>query len=187
MTSYRVVVPPGWILLPVRDRTDHEIRDMITERYRDLPRDSSGPHISRLADAIVSAARTARSAHVVDILLPLGTPWRAPVSASIALAVGTDAAEPTGSTVETEAGTAWREEPTIPRSETDLSTRRRVTYQWRIPNLDHGLLVATASVVGPDDAELLPIVDAITDLCEAILATIRWSDDDDDPADGKGE
>ena len=178
MTSYRVVVPPGWILLPVRDRTDAEIRDLITERYRDLPRDSASPLISRLADAIVAAARTARSAQVVDILLPLGTPWRAPVSASIALAVGIEAVELTGEAVETEAGTAWREEPSLSASDTELSTRRRLVYQWHIPGLENGILIGTASVVGPDDVELGPIVDAVADLCEAILATIRWNTED---------
>lgn len=179
MTSYRVVVPPGWILLPVRDRTDAEIRELIVERYRDLPRDSAGPHISRLADAIVAAARTARSAQVVDILLPLGTPWRAPVSASIALAVGSDAATPPGAQIETEAGVAWREEPPLVSTGADLSTRRRITYQWRIPGLENGLLVGTASVVAPDDPELHPIVDGVADLCEAILATVRWTAEED--------
>lgn len=179
MTSYRVVVPPGWILLPVRDRTDAELRELIAERYRDLPRDSAGPLVSRLADAVVDAARTARTAEVVDILLPLGTPWRVPVSASIALAVGTGEADPTGEPIETEAGPAWREEPPITGSEIDRSARRRITYQWRIPDLEGGLLIGTATVVGDHDAELVPIVDGVADLCEAILATVRWSTEED--------
>ena len=174
MTSYRVVVPPGWILLPVRDRSDAEIRSMIVDRYRDLPRDSAGPHVERLADAVVSAARTARSAQVVDILLPLGTPWRAPASASIALAVATGTAELPGTPVETEAGTAWREELPTGADGSDISTRRRITYQWHLPGGHGGFLIGTASIVAPGDEALLPIVDALADLCEAILATIRW-------------
>lgn len=170
-TSYRIVVPPGWILLPVRDRSDDELRAAILERYRDLPRDSAGPLIARLADAVIDAARRARDAGAVDIVMPLGTPWRVPVSASIALAIGTDATTPSGAVVETEAGPAWRD---TPPSDSE-ATRRRIGYTWRIPDTVDGLLFATASVVGGDDPELAPVVDALADLCEAILATVRWT------------
>lgn len=174
--SYRVAVPPGWMLLAVRDKTDDELRDTILDRYRDLPRDSAGPIVSRLADAVVDAARRARDAGAVDIVLPLGTPWKAPVSASIAIAVGSDATDPDGEVVETEAGQAWRRSVAV--SGEGMSARRRIEYTWRIPRSSDRLLVATATVVGAEDPRLEPIVDALSDLCEAIMVTIRWAEED---------
>ena len=171
--SYRIVLPPGWLLLPVRDRSDDELRRLITEQYDHLPRDSAGPLISRLADTVIDAARQARQVDVVDILLPLGTPWRAPISTSIALAVGRDDAEPVGEVVETAAGDAHRSVRERP-----ARSLRRVEYVWQVPDADGLLLVATFSIVGDDDDELQPIVDALTGLCDAILTTLRWESDD---------
>ncbi|MFF2631514.1 hypothetical protein ACFVR6_01385 [Microbacterium sp. NPDC058021] len=171
--SYRLVLPPGWLLLPVRDRSDAELRRLITDQYAHLPRDSAGPYIGRLADAVIDGARQARELDVIDILLPLGTPWRAPVSTSIAVAVGRDSAVPEGEVVETAAGEAWRlllERPG--------QALRRVEYVWRVPDAADTLLVASFSIVGDDDPELQPIVDALTGLCDAILSTVRWERDD---------
>lgn len=171
--SYRLVLPPGWLLLPVRDRSDDELRRLITDQYAHLPRDSAGPYIGRLADAVVDGARQARELDVIDILLPLGAPWRAPVSTSIAVAVGRDRAEPEGDIVDTSAGDAWRR--LIERPGQAL---RRVEYVWRVPDAADTLLVASFSIVGADDPELQPIIDALTGLCDAILSTVRWERDD---------
>ncbi|MCR2827979.1 hypothetical protein [Microbacterium sp. zg.Y909] len=174
--SYRVVLPPGWLLLPVRDRSDDELRRLITDQYAHLPRDSAGPYIGRLADAIVDGARQARELDVIDILLPLGTAWQAPVSTSIAIAIGRDDdAEPAGEVVETSAGAAWRVQ-----TERPAQALRRVEYVWRVPDATGLLLVASFSIVGDDDPELQPIVDALTGLCDALVATVRW--DADQPA-----
>jgi hypothetical protein len=173
--SYRIVLPPGWLLLPVRDRSDEELHRLITEQYDHLPRDSAGPLVSRLADAVVDSARAARQVNVIDILLPLGTPWRAPVSTSIAIAVGPGDADPEGETVETTAGDARRS--VIERPSRAL---RRVEYVWRVPEATGQVLVATFSIVGDDDPELEPVVDALTGLCDALLATLRWDRDADE-------
>ncbi|MCR2813178.1 hypothetical protein NQ166_11725 [Microbacterium sp. zg.Y1090] len=174
--SYRVVLPPGWLLLPVRDCSDDELRRLITDQYAHLPRDSAGPYIGRLADAVVDGARQARRLDVIDILLPLGTPWQAPVSTSIAIAVGRDDdAGLAGEVVETAAGDAWRVQ--LERPDQAL---RRVEYVWRVPDAAGMLLAASFSIVGDDEPELQPIVDALTGLCDAIVATVRW--DDDPPA-----
>ena len=167
--GYRIVLPPGWLLLPVRDRTDAELHRLIMDQYREAPRDSAMPFISRLADAVIAGIRTARDVDVVDVILPLGAAWGSAVSTSIALAIGKDRMPDDGELVETEAGEAVRTE----RQRTPESLRS-VEYVWRIPASEDSLLVATFSIVGDDDPELAPIVDALTTLCDAVLSTLRW-------------
>lgn len=41
---YRLVIPPGWLLLPVRNRSYAELKRLIKTQYADLPRDSASPH-----------------------------------------------------------------------------------------------------------------------------------------------
>ena len=36
---YRLVLPPGFLLIPVAHSTDDEIADLVRRHYRDLPRD----------------------------------------------------------------------------------------------------------------------------------------------------
>lgn len=184
--AYRMVLPPGWLLLPVRDRSDDELRRLIVDQYADLPRDSAGPLISRLADAVVAGLGDAREADVVDVVLPLGAPWSSAVSASIALAVAAgdpsdeDADGDTGEEIDTDAGPASRVVTERPRS-----ALRRVEYTWTIPSVERALLIATFSIVGDADPQVQPLVDALTELCDAILSTLRWERDgaaDPEPA-----
>ncbi|WP_448256550.1 hypothetical protein [Microbacterium aurum] len=178
--GYRITLPPGWLLLPVRDRTDEELHALIVGQYRDLPRDSAMPLVSRLADAVVTAAHTAREVDVIDIVLPLGAAWGSAVSTSIALAVGQDDPPTDGEPVETNAGIATRTQ-----ADRAPNALRRVEYVWQIPPEGTELLVASFSIVGDEDPELAPLVDALTGLCDTILATIRWETDDREPEAGE--
>ena len=76
---YRLVLPPGFLLIPVAHSTDDDIADLVRRHYRDLPRDSYGPQIDRTAAQLVASARSAREAGVLDLIVPMGVPWRAPV------------------------------------------------------------------------------------------------------------
>lgn len=182
--TYRMVVPPGWQLLPVRDRTDEELRALIVDNYRDLPRDSSGPFIARLADAVVEQAGSARRAGVIDLLFPLGSPWRAPVTTSIAVAIGSGTT-PEGDRVETapvntEAGDASRTITELEHSSPGkVSAVRRVEYTWPLPDESGNVMIGTATLLSADDPDLSSLVEALTELSEVILSTIRWHREDD--------
>lgn len=67
----RLVIPPGWLLLPVRNRSFAELKRLIKTQYADLPRDSAGPHLAQLVDQVVDAMSPTREAQVIDALMPL--------------------------------------------------------------------------------------------------------------------
>lgn len=167
--SYRVIVPPGWLLLPVRDFSDEQLVDLIVGQFGDFPRDSAGPHLRRLANNIVEGFSHAREVNVIDVILPLGTAWLAPISTSIALAVAPDGDIGDGDEVDTEAGIAVRTR----RDDVDDAIAR-IEYVWRMPGDAGRLLVGVFSIVGDVDDETRPIVEALIELCDMILSTLRW-------------
>jgi hypothetical protein len=180
---YRVVLPPGFLLFPVRDKTDDEIAEMVRAHYRGLPRDTFGPRIERVADQILGAVRTARDARVLDLIVPMGVPWRAPVSLGIALSVAAPDAGATwegleGERVETDAGAAVRRRDRYEPSDDpeQIMPLARSRFAWRIPGDRDRLLAGVCTVSGASDPELLPLVDALVELGELMLQTIRWED-----------
>lgn len=180
---YRLVLPPGFLLIPVGHSTDDEITALVRRHYRDLPRDSYGPQIDRTAAQLVAAARSAREAGVLDLIVPMGVPWRAPVSLAIAISTGTapavDDPEPSASeiseTVTTSAGEAVRatERFAVPTKADEMAPLMRVRFRWPIPDSDRHLL-AVCTISGTVDPELAPIVDALAELGDLLLQTLRW-------------
>lgn len=180
--GYRLILPPGFLLFPVRDRSDEEIVQLVRDHYRSLPRDSFAPRIDRVAEQILSIARPARAAAVIDLIVPMGVPWRAPVSVGTALSVTAPAASSEwealpGAHLDTHAGPAVREAITHPIAAVpeEITRRRTVQFTWRIPG-DDRLLVAVSTVSAAGDPELEPLVDALVELSDLILTTMRWAD-----------
>ena len=180
---YRLVLPPGFVLYPVRDKTDAEIAAMVRAHYRSLPRDSYGPRIDRAADQLLAVVRPAREASVIDLVVPMGVPWRAPVSMGIALSVVSPPAPAdeawaatAGDRVETQAGPAAREAryDTPPADPAELGRLATVQYTWRIPGDESRLLTAVYTISGSSDPELAPIAAALEELCDLILESLRW-------------
>lgn len=180
---YRLVLPPGFLLIPVAHSTDDDITALVRRHYRDLPRDSYGPQIDRTAAQLVAAARSAREAGVLDLIVPMGVLWRAPVSLAIAISTGTapavDDPEPSASeiseTVTTSAGEAVRatERFAVPTRADEMAPLMRVRFRWPIPDSDRQL-VAICTISGTVDPELAPIVDALAELGDLLLQTLRW-------------
>ncbi|GLJ94072.1 hypothetical protein [Microbacterium dextranolyticum] len=188
---YRLVLPPGFLLIPVARSTDDEVADLVRRHYRDLPRDSYGPQIDRAAAQLVASARSARDAGALDLVVPMGVAWRAPVSLTIAIstapapsrstapAADSDEEDPSPSaareTVTTSAGEAVRETVrfTPPASADEMAPLLRLRFVWPIPGGD-GELRAICTISGKADAELAPIVDGLTELGDLLLRTLRW-------------
>ncbi len=183
--SYRLILPPGFLLIPVARSTDDDIADLVRKHYRDLPRDSYGPQIDRTAAQLVASARSARDAGVLDLIVPMGVPWRAPVSLAIAISTGpapvpaVGDAEPSASevseTVSTSAGEAVRatERFALPENADEMAPLMRMRFQWPIPDSDRELL-AVCTISGKADPELAPIVDGLAELGDLLLRTLRW-------------
>jgi hypothetical protein len=183
---YRLVLPPGFVLFPVRDKSDDEIAAMVREHYRSLPRDSFGPRIDRVAEQILQIVRPAREAKVLDLVVPMGVPWRAPVSLGIALSVATPATGAgaweslEGERVETQAGPAVRttERFPAPADTREIARLAGTQYVWRVPGDDARLLMGVHTISGAGDPELEPVVQALQQLSDLILETMRWDDAD---------
>jgi len=184
--GYRLVLPPGFLLIPVARSTDVEITDLVRRHYRDLPRDSYGPQIDRTAAQLVASARSARNAGVLDLVVPMGVPWRAPVSLAIAISTGPAGPAPTADdaelsasevseTVTTSAGTAVRatERFAVPDTAGEMAPLIRMRFGWPIPGSDRQLL-AVCTISGRADPELTPIIDALAELGDLLLRTLRW-------------
>ncbi|HEX5857517.1 MAG TPA: hypothetical protein VFY91_05350 [Microbacterium sp.] len=188
---YRLVLPPGFVLFPVRDRTDDEIAAMVREHYRSLPRDSFGPRIDRVAEQILEIVRPAREAQVLDLVVPMGVPWRAPVSLGIALSVASPSSGAgawdslPGERLETEAGPAVRTTERFPSAEDprEITRLAGTQYVWRVPGDDARLLLGVHTISGAGDPDLQPVVEALQELSDLILETMRWDEHDPSPAD----
>lgn len=180
---YRLVLPPGFLLIAVARSTDEEIADLVHRHYRNLPRDSYGPQVTRTAAQLVASARSARDAGVLDLVVPMGVPWRAPVSLAIAISTGPaptgDSAESSASEVSenviTSAGEAVRvtEKFAAPESADKMVPLVRMRLEWPIPASDRQLL-AVCTISGRADPELAPIVDGLVELGDLLLRTLRW-------------
>ncbi|WP_232783974.1 MULTISPECIES: hypothetical protein [Microbacterium] len=181
---YRLVLPPGFLLIPVARSTDAEIADLVRRHYRDLPRDSYGPQIDRTAAQLVASARSARNAGVLDLIVPMGVPWRAPVSLAIAISTGPAPTTPEDEeasasevreSVTTSAGQAERETARFaaPADTAEMAPLLRLRFAWPIPGTDRRLR-AVCTVSGTADPQLAPIVDALAELGDLLLRTLRW-------------
>lgn len=181
---YRLVLPPGFLLIPVARSTDDDVADLVRRHYRDLPRDSYGPQIDRTAAQVVAAAHSAREAGVLDLVVPMGVPWRAPASLAIAISTGpapTDSDDGESSeaevheTVSTSAGEAVlaTEKFAAPEDPDEMGPLLRMRMRWPIPGDDRRLL-AVCTISGKADEHLAPIIDALAELGELLLRTLRW-------------
>jgi hypothetical protein len=185
---YRVVLPPGFLLFPVRDLDDAQLAQLVRDHYRSLPRDTFGPRIESVAEQIVAVARPARSASVIDLILPMGVPWRAPVSVAIALSLSAPGAasfddDVAGERIDTEAGVAMRDETSHPIDDArpdEIVRRRTVQFTWAVPGTTQ-LLTAVSTVSAAADPELEPLVEGLVELSDLMMTTLRWDTAAADP------
>lgn len=191
---YSLVLPPGFVLIPVQGDVEATVRRVVKQHYGAITDDRTRGRVRRLERSLVAAVLSAREQGVVDVVLPLGVPWQVPVSLSLAFAPARSGAAPDASpgstTVVTRGGEARREvvehdAGTRPEIEVQLpgdspgGALRTVHHVWEAPapGLDH--LVGTFTVSGSDDPELAPMVDALTELGDTIMASLRWGGGED--------
>src|ERR1039457_1535078 len=85
-TGYSVVLPPGWRKIPLRTGTEKAIRAVVREAFTRLPRDAPpdkvGPHRLQLERTLTRMVRDARGKGGIDLYLPAGPVYGAPLAAS---------------------------------------------------------------------------------------------------------
>lgn len=191
--AYRLILPPGFVLLRVRaPDLAAEVRDVVNRAYGKGLDDRTRGRLRRVEASLVDALRIARERGAVDVVLPLGTPWRLPVSLALVFApvrsAEDDDAGPSATRVATRAGEAVRsvvdhvrDDPAAIAFPVALPAHppggalRTVHHVWTVPGTAGGGLVGTFTVSGAPDVELGPLVDELTELGDTIMASVRWS------------
>lgn len=186
-SNYRIVLPAGWSMIPVREGTVAAITATIDTLLSGVPRDSRPARERILRDSLTSLADDARRAGGIDLIIPLVQPWVVPASMSIlmsATGVGPDVTDVAtfadavaGGTshdvVDTFGGKAFREqkEGAAP-SPNEASCVRTIMYTW-LPERGTAV-IATASITSTHFEGYDQIVDALTELVDSILTTVSW-------------
>ncbi|WP_105035419.1 hypothetical protein [Cryobacterium aureum] len=190
--AYRLVLPPGWVLIPVGESAEQAITNLVDRQFAGLPNDSYGPQKKRLGDGLRTIAAEARQAGGIDLIFPLAISWLVPVSAGIVVSeVRTNAPSDTAvallvermqarelnaTVAVTRAGRCVRELVDLPRADQlTVAAVRTVHYTWPVPGAPGTFLVAALTVSGQAIAEFTPIVEALTELFDVMMESVAWS------------
>ena len=193
--GYALILPPGFVLVPAQGDVEADVRAVVQRHYEGVPLDDrTRGRVRHVERSLTAAVRSAKEHGVVDVVLPLGTPWKVPVSLALAFAParrdGGPPVGPASTIVTTRAGDARREEigPSAGAPDLDLpggtagGTLRTVHHVWESPSPDVPYLVGTFTVSGDRDPELAPMVDALTELGDTIMSSLRWRDAHAEPS-----
>jgi hypothetical protein len=187
--GYTIVIPPGWLRIPVRSGTDKAVRAAAREAASawpgDAPPDRVGPHRVELERRLREVAREARRSGGIDLCLPIvpvdGTPLAASFVVSevfthssayaVITQVTDDEAQPV--TIDgTEGLRAERVRGPLPARGIDTGSRQ-VDYLLPVPGDTGRWLVIAFSTLGagdPDDQTAF----LLTGLFDAMMTTFRW-------------
>lgn len=193
--GYTIVLPPAWRKIPVRQRTDQAVKEIVDQALRNLPthvpRDKVAPYRKELERQLTSAARQARRSGAVDLYLPVELMHGVPIAASFIVSEGllgsvTDigpemiisclaARHDDNRAVTVDGAIGVRLERTArpdPAQGIEHGSRR-VDYVISVPaEADRWVVVAFSTLGGgdPDDQYAKILVE----LFDAIMSTFRW-------------
>jgi hypothetical protein len=197
-TGYRLVFPPGWIQVPVRDAKPDTAHEVVSAAFRNppagIPRDSFTSARIELERRLDSMIRKAKPNGGLELFLAYGNAYANPVPASFLVAEGSlgdtsgdplavvtalaegaarDGGRPGRLTALDGAPAARIERIAGPDSEAGYSSLR-VEYTVAVPGGDGRWMIITFSTLGDGDpageyARLL------AELFDAILSTLRWT------------
>lgn len=190
--GYTVVLPPGWVRIPVHGgTTDKALDDAITAALPpDLPRDEVAKVRTAVKGRLLAAAADARDSGTLDIYLPLAGMHGHAIPASflvseIPVQPGRDADEAMrefaagdgAESVTVDGDDALRLDevlaPDTLMTEVDVSARR-ITYLASVPGMPRWLAV-TFSTIGDGDPSS-DFSQVLVDLFDAIMTTFRWTE-----------
>jgi hypothetical protein len=198
-TGYRLVLPPGWIQVPVRDAKPGTAHEVVSAAFRNppegIPRDSFTSARIELERRLDSMIRKAKTNGGLELFMAYGNAYANPVPASFLVAEGSlgdtssddplavvtalaegaarDGGKPGRLTALDGAPAARIERITGPDSEAEYPSLR-VEYTIAVPGGDGRWMIITFSTLGDGDpageyARLL------AELFDAILSTLRWT------------
>jgi hypothetical protein len=197
--GYRLVLPPGWIQVPVRDAKPGTPHEVVSAAFRNppagIPRDSFTSARIELERRLGSMIRKAKTNGGLELFLAYGNAYANPVPASFLIAEGSlggtpgedplavvtalaegaarDGGKPGRLTALDGAPAARIEQIGSADAEAGYPSLR-VEYTVPVPGADGRWIIITFSTLGDGDpagqyARLL------AELFDAILSTLRWT------------
>jgi hypothetical protein len=193
-SGYTLVLPRGWCRIPLRQGTSAAIRQLLNERFSQLPRDTVAPYRIEIERRLKEQVTQARRNGGVDLYFPVEITDSGPVPASFvvsevflpvpetagddgALMVVAALAAEGAKVVQVDGATGARSEETVegdPAAELTYGSRR-VKYLLPVPGTPgRWLAVVFATPGAADPAGTL--AGLLTDLFDAIMLTFRWTE-----------
>ena len=175
--GYRIVLPPGWVRIPLRVGTEEAMEEFVYSRTgASAPQGASqgeqmrhGAEVRRVLEEQIAVARGANG---LDLYLPL-SPRQRPVAASFLVSEvpppgDRDRAHP-------EPGSTRREyvRPADARREVAVATRH-VDYTLSVPGDPGRMLAVSFSTPGDGDPDSA-FTDLLVELFDALMTTFRWT------------
>ena len=188
--GYSLVLPPGWVRVPVHGDVDKTLDEAIARALPpDLPRDEATPVKVRIKGRLLKAAAESRDMGALDLYLPLEGMHGLAIPASF---IVTDIPVPPGQDeaaavrelvnsgaepVSVEGDDALRLDETIQAdsllNDEVTTPSRRITYLIPAPGVPHWVSV-TFSTIGDGDP-VSEFTEVLIGLFDAIMTTFRWT------------
>lgn len=197
-SGYRLVLPPGWVQVPVRDAAPGTAHEVISTAFRKppegIPRDaftSARIELERRLDRMISKAKANGG---LELFLACGHAYATPVPASFLIAEGSlggdgddplavvtaiaeeaarDGGKPGQLAALDGAPAARVERITAPEAEDDQASLR-VEYTVPVPAGVNRWMVITFSTLGDGDPSG-EYASLLAELFDAIMSTFRWT------------
>jgi hypothetical protein len=196
--GYRLVLPPGWVQVPVRDAAPGTAHEVVATAFRqppeEIPRDAFTSTKIELERRLDKMIRTAKNEGGLELFLACGHAYANPVPASFLIAEGSlgratddplavvtaiaeeaarDGARPGELTALDGAPAARVERIAAPRDGDDQPSLR-VEYTVPVPGSTDRWIVITFSTLGDGDPSG-EYAATLAELFGAILSTFRWT------------
>jgi hypothetical protein len=198
--GYRIILPPGWARIPLREGTDATLEELVYSRLRtvpqQIPRDRGMRYRMLVRRTVEEQVAAARGANGLDLYLPVRPRHRTLVAASFLVsevvlpeghgagvaAVGAGLA---GTGVEVRArevagGPAVRREyvrradPGRKAAAPAAPATRHVEYALPVPHDPRRFLAVAFSTAG-DGVVDSEFTTAVVELFDALMTTFRWA------------
>jgi hypothetical protein len=198
-SGYRLVLPPGWVQVPVRDAVPGTAHEVISTVFRKppegIPRDAFTSARIELERRLERMIRTAKTNGGLELFLACGHAYANPVPASFLIAEGSlggacddplavvtaiaeaaarDGGKPGQLTAVDGAPASRVERITAPEAEEDDQASLRVEYTVPVPAGANRWMVISFSTLGDGDPSG-KYASLLAELFDAIMSTFRWT------------
>lgn len=196
--GYRVVLPPGWVRIPLREDAGPTVDAILDRSFSELPRDKYGPIRAELRKKLFAQIEAARRNEGIDLYVPIERMHGQVIAASFIVGLMPStavdlpppedvlvafAAESEGASLtEIDGAGAVRAEKVVaaapdanPEDESSFGSRR-VDYLIAMPQRPDVWLSVSFSTLGDGDPDG-EVAALLVELFDAVMSTFRWTTD----------